>query len=128
VELWVEVRLVSPNASTKEHWSRRWNRAARQRELVALTLLQALGARWHLEASPQTPKQVHFTAYVGRALDDDNLVSALKAIRDGLQDCRLISGDAPADGHVFRYAQIPGTPTARQGVRISVRLLTPDAG
>jgi hypothetical protein len=118
----VDVRLVSPNASAKEHWSRRARRVSRHRDLVALTLFQALGARWHLEAQPATPKQVHFTAYVGRPLDDDNLIAALKAVRDGLQDARLINGDAPQDGHRFTYAQRSGFPIAKQGVRISVRL------
>ena len=121
VELWVDTRLVSPNVT--EHWSRRSRRAARQRDLVALTLFQALGARWHLEADPVRPKRVHFTAYVGRELDSDNLVSSLKNVRDGLQDARLISGDAPRDGHSFTYSQVTGIPTAKQGVRISVRLL-----
>jgi hypothetical protein len=117
----VDVRLVNP-LNAREHWARRWKRAARQRHLVALTVFQAIGAR-HFEAPPARPKRVHFTAYVGRLLDDDNLIAALKAIRDGLQDARLISGDAPNDGHVFTYEQRQGIPTAKQGVRISVRLL-----
>jgi hypothetical protein len=121
VELWVDTRLVS-EANVREHWTRTDNRARRQRELVAMTFLQALGARWHLEAEPTRPKRVHFTAYVGRPFDDDNLIGALKHVRDGLIDARLIRGDAPADGHVFSYEQRTGIPTAQQGVRISVRL------
>jgi hypothetical protein len=124
VELWVDTRLVS-EANVREHHTRRSERARRQRELVAMTFLQALGARWHLEADPRRPKRVQFTAYVGRPFDDDNLVTALKHCRDGLVDCRLICGDAPADGHVFSYEQRTGIPTAQQGVRISVRLLAP---
>jgi hypothetical protein len=68
---------------------------------------------------------VHFTAYVGRPFDSDNLISALKHVRDGLIDARLIRGDAPADHHEFTYEQRTGIPTAKQGVRISVRLLAP---
>ena len=124
VELWVDTRLVNP-LNEREHWNVRAKRAARQRELVALTFFQALGARWHLEADPARPKRVHFTAYVGRGFDDDGLVGSLKAIRDGCIDARLISGDAPKDGHVFTYEQVPGIPTAKQGIRISVRLLEP---
>jgi hypothetical protein len=121
VELWVDTRLANP-LNAREHWNVRAKRAARQRELVALTFLQALGARWHLEADPHRPKSVHFTAYVGRAFDDDGLISAMKSIRDGLMDSRLIGGDAPTDGHVFTYSQVTGIPSAKQGVRISVRL------
>ena len=94
VEFWVWTRLVNP-LNEREHWNVRSTRAARQRELVALTFFQALGARWHLEADPTRPKRVHFTAYVGRGFDDDGLVSSLKAIRDGCIDARLISGMRP---------------------------------
>ena len=122
VEFWLDIRLVSPNASLAQHWASRWHRASAQRELVAKTLHQILGRRWSLEAKPETPKHVHFTAYVGQPFDDDNLVGACKAIRDGLQDAWLISGDAPRDGHRFTYEQRAGFPSAQQGVRISVRL------
>ena len=124
VELWLNVPLVS-ETNVREHWSTRAKRAARQRELVALTFFQALGARWHLEADPAKPKRVHLTMYRGKPLDQDNLVSSAKHVVDGLVDARLISGDAPKDGHVFTYEQVPGIPTAKQGIRISVRLLEP---
>jgi hypothetical protein len=122
VELWIPIRLVNP-LNEREHWNVRAKRAARHREMVAMTFLQALGRRWSVEADPSRPKRVDFLAYLGREMDSDNLQAALKACRDGLIDSRLISGDAPTDGHMFTYRQVPGTPTANRGVRISVRLL-----
>ena len=121
MELWIDTRLVNP-LNEREHWGRRSKRNARQKDLVCLTLLQALGAKWHIEADPSRQKRVHFTAYVGRGFDTDNLQASLKAIRDGLVEARLIDGDAPRNGHVFTYSQVPGIPTAKQGVRISVTL------
>jgi hypothetical protein len=138
VEFWLDTRLVS-EANVREHWSHRSKRASRQRSLVALTLLQVLGARespdprnptrrkrWYIQADPKRAKWVHFTAYVGRPFDSDNLVGALKHVRDGLVEAQLIHGDAPRHGHEFTYEQRAGIPTAKQGVRISVRL-RPDA-
>ena len=120
------MRLVNP-LNEREHHMVRAKRAARHRELVALTFLQALGRRWSLEAEPSRQKRVDFLAFVGRGFDaDDNLQASLKSLKDGLIDARLIGGDAPKDGHVFTYRQVPGTSTAKQGVRISVRLLEPE--
>ncbi|HJY45834.1 MAG TPA: hypothetical protein VJ301_14525 [Propionibacteriaceae bacterium] len=124
MEWWIETRLTNP-LNAREHWSRRAKRAARQRSLVALTLFKALGTR-SLEVPPTRAKHVTFTAYVGRGFDDDNLQAALKSIRDGLMEAHVIHGDGPRHGHVFEYEQRRGIPTAKQGVRVSVRLLDPD--
>jgi hypothetical protein len=121
MEFWVPLRLVSP-LNVREHWSRRSRRAQRQREAVCAVLHQVLGERWSLEAPADRPKRVQFTAYVGRLLDDDNLVAALKSVRDGLQDAGVISGDSPREGHVFTYSQLDGQPIGTQGVRIRVTL------
>ncbi|HJY46682.1 MAG TPA: hypothetical protein VJ301_18860 [Propionibacteriaceae bacterium] len=126
MELWLDVRLVSPNVASKEHWLRRYQRSVRQRKFVYLTAKEAMGSRWSVEAAPSRPKRVHFTCYTGQAFDDDNLISSLKHVRDGLVDARLISGDAPRDGHVFSYEQRSGWPPAKQGVRVSVSLLGGD--
>jgi hypothetical protein len=125
VELWIPIQLVNP-LNERESWPVRAKRAARHRELVAMTFRQALPRRWSIEAEPSRPKRVEFLIFRGRALDDDALASACKSLRDGLIDARLINGDAPKDGHVFTYRQVPGIPVVNQGVRISVRLLEPD--
>ena len=125
VELWIPTKLVNP-LNEREHWNVRSKRAARQREMVAMTFLQALGRRWSIEADPSRPKRVDFLAYVGRELDSDGLQAACFNVRNGLIDARLIDGDAPKNLHIFTYRQVPGTPTAKQGVRISVRLLEPE--
>jgi hypothetical protein len=123
--VFVATTLVNPT-NAREHWSARSKRAGRQREAVALAVWAALRTPRdhrivsHITAKPTTPKAITLVGYVARKFDDDGLQAAMKSVRDGLQDCRLIHSDGPDSGHVFEYAQV--VDKTRRGVEITVRL------
>jgi hypothetical protein len=56
---------------------------------------------------------------VGALWDDDNLPAAIKPVRDGLVDGRVIHADGPESGHTFVYRQV--VDRARRGVEITVK-------
>lgn len=110
------IRTVS-EANRRDHWAVRAKRAKSQRTAVALALRCRL-ARWGL------PLVVTLTRIAPRALDDDNLRSALKAVRDGVADA--LGVDDGSEQVTWRYAQCrpgKGAPTRFQvAVAVSVRL------
>jgi hypothetical protein len=119
--VFVPTRLVNPT-NVREHWSVRAKRAKVQRKACALTctyrMVDALrSGNLGMLGHPENLKRITFTAHVTRKFDDDGLQSALKHIRDGLQDAGLIHSDGPDSGHVFTYAQRVAKPT---GVEIRV--------
>ena len=115
--VFVPTRLVNPT-NERVHWTARAKRAKAQRDAVAVAVFFALrNAR--ITAKPSTPKTIEFVAHVARRFDTDGLVAALKSVRDGLQDCRLIDTDGPSSGHTFAYGQLVKKPL---GVTITVRL------
>lgn len=102
LQFFVPVRLVN-HGQTKGHWGPKAKRAQVQRDAVSMAALEAIG-RQRITAAPSVPKTVEFTAYgPPPGFDDDGLRTALKHVRDGLIDARLIDGDAPRHGHRFVY-------------------------
>jgi hypothetical protein len=78
------------------------------------------GAR-PVDPTGENPKRVIFIAHVGRLWDTDNLPAAIKPVRDGLVDARLIHSDAPGSGHEFVYQQV--VDRAHRGVAVTVEAL-----
>lgn len=101
--------LVNP-LNAREHWGTRAKRTKAHREAVALAIWTCFhdphgrGSKWTV-VNPRAPKAITFAANVARKFDDDGLVAACKALRDGLQDGGLIVSDAPDHGHVWTYTQ-----------------------
>lgn len=67
-------------ANRRRHWALHHRRIADQRHATAVLLLNYAGK------CKKTPERITLVRIAPRDLDDDNLVSALKAIRDGIQD------------------------------------------
>jgi hypothetical protein len=88
----------------REHWAVRAKRAKAQR--TAAFLLWRSHSSWSAAAHHrQVGCVVTLTRFGGRKLDDDNLRSALKSIRDGIADA---IGLDDGDGRIeWRYAQDP---------------------
>ncbi len=88
------LKIVSV-ANLREHWAVRAKRARRQRLATYLAL-------------PPLPKAervcVELTRLGPRLLDSDNLVSALKSVRDGVSD--RVGWDDADERYEWHYAQI----------------------
>jgi hypothetical protein len=121
LEFWLPARIVNA-LNRRQHWTATARRAQEQRDGVAAAVLGELGRRFQLAAPPSAPKAIRFEARVGQAFDDDGLRAALKHVRDGLIDARLIDDDGPTSGHAFAYSQTPNTPRRDRGVRVVVEL------
>ena len=94
---WPGYRLPS-RANARMHW----------RKLAALSKAQkAMGAALGCALSKTAPKVVLMTRVAPRDLDDDNLASAFKSIRDGLAAAWGVD-DSPAGPVVWRYSQERG--------------------
>src|SRR5688572_5357815 len=65
--------------NSREHWAVKSHRAKKEREW-ALLKLQSKGR------PPELPVTVELTRHAARLLDSDNLVTAYKAVRDGVAD------------------------------------------
>jgi len=89
-------------ANLREHWATKAKRVAEQRALGAMKVRQVTDAadRAGLLAAGLV---VTLTRIAPRALDDDNLASAFKAIRDGVADALGIDDRDPRVS--WRYAQ-----------------------
>lgn len=117
-EVLLPVRTWS-EANQRGHWGKRARRAKKQREAARL-LVRA--ARVVLPASG--PVVITLTRIAPRALDTDNLVSGLKAVRDGLADAlRVDDGSSRIE---WCYAQGRGKP-GEYAVRVEIRAV-PDDG
>jgi hypothetical protein len=120
--VWLPVTIVN-GLNHRGHWVTSMRRARAQRAAVVVAVLEELHRQKVQIAVPaMRAKCIQFEAHIGRAFDEDGLQAALKHVRDGLIDARLIDGDGPQDGHVFRYRQCPGTPRMQRGVVITIQL------
>jgi hypothetical protein len=79
ISLRIPLKTVS-EANTRGHWSLKAKRAKKQRSVTALTL------KAFYRTPPEPPLIITITRIAPRDLDDDNLRSALKAVRDGIAD------------------------------------------
>jgi hypothetical protein len=97
------LRLVNP-LNAREHWATRAKRARAHRDAVANAVLALRHRdRLVLAVPPARPKVIRFEVTQPRRFDDDAIPGAVKALRDGLQDCGVIDHDGPTSGHRFCY-------------------------
>lgn len=101
------IKLVSV-ANLREHWTAKASRTKRHRNLARFVM--------HAHA-PKFPVVVTLTRIAPRALDDDNLASAAKAIRDGVADALGVKDNNPAVR--WQYVQRKGKPR-EYGVEIRI--------
>jgi hypothetical protein len=99
-------------------WENRWQKSARRKKYTEKVQQALKGHKIPL------PCEVTLTRIAPRSLDDDNLVSAMKKIRDLVAD-HIIPGLAPgrADGDpriTWKYAQERGKP-GEYGLKIEVK-------
>jgi hypothetical protein len=102
---------TTTESNTKGHWAGKANRAEKQREAVALVLAGPKAAG----ALPALPAVVTFTRIGKKRMDDDNLASAFKHVRDQLAETYGV--DDASDLYGWRYDQEIG---AEYGVRITI--------
>lgn len=76
------IKTIS-EANCRDHWAKKAKRVKEQRRIAYLTARQHFGI---LSESCLSTIIVSFTRIATRKLDDDNVRSALKAIRDGIAD------------------------------------------
>ncbi len=62
-------------------------------------------------------RKVHFISYRVRLLDDDNLIGGFKAMRDCLEDMKLIFMDSP-EYLISKYEQFLDPANPRTEIRI----------
>jgi hypothetical protein len=104
----VPVRTVS-EANRRDHWAKKAKRAKEQRLFT--------GAHLRLWCDkPALPCTIVLTRISSRALDDDNLRGALKAVRDSIAEWLGVD-DGPTGPITWEYAQERGKGF---GVRIDV--------
>lgn len=116
--------LVLPStANLREHWRARARRAKAHRSIAwahvsPVLLRHAVALRSALAGSGVT---VRITRVAPRPLDDDNLATACKAMRDGITDAlRAFGVRDDRDARVrWEYAQGRGVPRQRV-VRVEV--------
>jgi hypothetical protein len=102
-EILIPLRTYS-EANLRTHWAKRARRVRRQREAARMFV------RARLAAATLAPHKwfIRLTRISPRGLDSDNLVSALKAIRDGVADgLEMDDGD---ERLTWLYAQRMGKP------------------
>jgi hypothetical protein len=93
--LFLPIRLPSV-ANMREHWAKKARRVKEQRSTVAMVLRTAL-------SQPTLPAVIDLVRISPRQLDDDNLQSAFKAVRDGVAD--WLGVDDADEQVTWRYAQ-----------------------
>jgi len=99
---------IRSQSNARGHWSQRHRYAkAWRRDTAHLVAdyMRVLERNGFDRIDPKMRKRITFTADVWSLMDDDNLESAIKPIRDGLQDAGVIDSDAPEAGHKFIYRQ-----------------------
>ena len=100
LEIRIDIRTRS-KTNERGHWSKRYSKTRKERQATQIALLVA-GAR-----KPPLPAKVELCRLAPRALDDDNLRGALKAIRDELADWLGLPNDR--DPRVsWHYSQAKG--------------------
>lgn len=100
---------VNTTSNTCGNW---FSKAKRAKEQRGLAELYCRGVREVIAL----PAVVTLTRIGPRALDDDNLASALKHVRDGVADA-LGTHDGPGSGLTWRYGQAKG----EYAVRIEIK-------
>lgn len=104
--VWLPLRTVS-EMNVRTHWSARAKRTRTARRTAAA-----------LCPAASLPCVVTLTRYSAGTLDDDNLRSALKAVRDGIADRLGVPDNSP--GVRFEYEQA-ACKRGHYGVSIEIR-------
>jgi len=93
-------------ANLREHWATRARRTKAQRAAVVLSMCVASRGLARLVVGVEYGARyvVTLTRVAARPLDDDNLASAFKAVRDQIA-ASLGTTDAPRGPLVWRYEQ-----------------------
>ncbi len=99
LKLELPIKTVS-ESNQRDHWRVKNARKTAQQEEVRIEWLKAIRRR---PIYLQMPYRVRLTRLAARRLDDDNLQSAFKGIRD--QIARLLGIDDGDDRISFEYAQ-----------------------
>lgn len=93
----------------RDHWAKKARRAKSQRADAHLLF----------KACP-LPAAITFTRLAPRALDDDNLVGAFKALRDGIADRLGVKDDDPRIS--WSYAQVTNPKDPSYAVQVTVEV------
>lgn len=95
--------VPSTTLNDRSHWSVRYRKAKKERE-TALLCLMTKGR------PPELPVTVELTRHATRLLDDDNLVSCMKACRDGVADWLGVDDGDPRITWVVKQRKAPKHP------------------
>lgn len=71
-------------ANLREHWTKKASRAKKQRADTYYCCIKEFGP--HIKLDKNIKIRVYLDRRASRKLDDDNLASAFKAVRDGVAD------------------------------------------
>lgn len=112
--LTIPLRLKSV-ANLREHWTVKAKRTKHER-LVVTEFLWAHAGKRH--GPPRVKITITLTRIAPRHLDDDNLRSACKAIRDGIAAWLLVQDNHPL--LIWEYAQRKGEPK-EYAIEITIR-------
>lgn len=89
----IDMRIGGSGANMREHWAVKMRRVRTERAMAKVATIAAIG---HRIAAGELDGRVDITMCVHRRRkpDDDNIVGACKAIRDGIADAlRTNDGD-----------------------------------
>jgi hypothetical protein len=118
IVFFVPGKLSNPLNGSWGSWRKHWRIARDWRERTVQYAACALDWTPLARGSERTPKRVTFRAHTARPWDEDNIRAAVKPLRDGLMNARLIHDDSPTSGHLFVYEQV--VDRTRRGVEITV--------
>ncbi len=113
IEIEVPVRIRS-EANIREHGARRGAYFKEQKEAVYYSMMK-FRHQLHLIAGSEEPLMVTLTRFGDRRLDNDNLVSGFKSVRDSIAS--FIGIDDGSDRITWRYQQAHAK---RFGARITI--------
>lgn len=101
------IKTVSEANKTGEHWTKKHKRHKSQKNTIRLFLSSHLSEKC-------LPCQINLTRIAPRSLDDDNLSSAMKNVRDYICDLLIPGkrmGRADSDKRIeIKYEQMRGVP------------------
>lgn len=116
-ETFLPMDLRSPNR--KEHWATRMRRIKVERERTGWWLLGHGFAAWAKEVRGKGKLVVTMIRFAKKRMDDDNLVAALKGVRDEVARMLCVD-DGDEESVVFCYGQKIVGPSHAPGVMIRV--------
>lgn len=123
IETTLPIRTTA-EGNAREHWAQRAQRARCQKVAVQMGLMEHVRPR--REALRASPLRILLVRIAPRLIDDDNVVSAMKAVRDGVVEAlsrgKRGRGDGPRDGIAWSYAQEKSTRPHAYAIRIRIEV------